>query len=77
MKRGHAIVLACLAGLLLPQSVMAEHDGRKHPPRAKRQSIAPPPARVCQPLCVSDVTPCDPIQYKIADGRCTDPFFLY
>ena len=76
MRYGHAIALACLAALVvMPQPSMAGHDGRKHAPRAKRQSVAP--SRTCQPLCVADVTPCDPMQYKIADGRCSDLFFRF
>jgi hypothetical protein len=25
---------------------------------------------VCRPMCVADVTPCDPPEFKNADGRC-------
>jgi hypothetical protein len=25
----------------------------------------------CQPLCSADVTPCDPPEFKWADGRCS------
>lgn len=27
-------------------------------------------AGACQPMCAFDVTPCDPPEYKRADGRC-------
>ena len=27
----------------------------------------------CQKLCPMDVTPCDPPEYKRADGRCANP----
>ena len=30
--------------------------------------------RRCIPLCNDDLSPCDPIQYKTADGRCDEPF---
>ena len=33
--------------------------------------------RVCRQLCAADVTPCDPPEYKIADGRCQDPMWQY
>ena len=39
----------------------------------------PPPyvargrAIYCQKLCNLDYSPCDPIEYKRADGRCTTP----
>lgn len=26
--------------------------------------------RVCIPMCPEDLLPCDPISFKIADGRC-------
>lgn len=29
--------------------------------------------RVCQKLCSRDLSPCDPPEFKRADGRCTDP----
>jgi hypothetical protein len=28
------------------------------------------PQHVCQRLCTTDTTPCDPLKYKDADGRC-------
>ncbi len=34
-----------------------------HAPRIVRQ-------RVCVPMCPEDTLPCDPIYFKIADGRC-------
>lgn len=27
-------------------------------------------ARTCKPLCARDRNPCDPIVFKLADGRC-------
>ena len=77
MTRGFAVALT---GAIIMTAIgspsLADHDRAGRHQRAKRQSVAPPP-RVCHPLCVADVTPCDPMEYKIADGRCTDPFFLY
>ncbi len=32
--------------------------------------------RGCIPMCNEDESPCDPIQYKTADGRCRDPFHV-
>jgi hypothetical protein len=29
--------------------------------------------RVCQPLCSTDTSPCDPPEFKAADGRCAYP----
>lgn len=28
---------------------------------------------LCQPMCTFDMTPCDPPEYKRADGRCASP----
>ncbi len=30
-----------------------------------------PAPRYCQRLCEYDRSPCDPIQFKVADGRCS------
>ena len=76
LTRGVTIALVSTVALLAispPSSAEADRAVRH---RAKRQSVAEPP-RVCQRLCVADVTPCDPMEYKIADGRCSDPFFRY
>lgn len=31
------------------------------------------PAPYCQKLCTQDFAPCDPPEYKHADGRCNNP----
>jgi hypothetical protein len=31
------------------------------------------PQRVCVPLCNMDTSPCDPPEFKHADGRCDYP----
>ena len=38
------------------------------------ETAAPAPARACPKMCPQDASPCDPIQFKIADGRCPPPF---
>ena len=78
MTRGFVIALASVIVVAAAGSspARADHDRSARQHRAKQPSMAPPP-RVCQRLCVADVTPCDPMEYKIADGRCSDPFFLY
>ena len=35
------------------------------------------PAAYCQKLCLQDFAPCDPPEYKRADGRCTNPGYRY
>lgn len=31
------------------------------------------PTQYCQKLCSTDYSPCDPPEFKHADGRCTNP----
>lgn len=45
------------------------------PPAAEaRYATVPPPpvamASACVPMCVTDYIPCDPVYFKLADGRC-------
>lgn len=68
------VPFALAALLLLPAaSVSARPDGwhqsRDGYARYTRQD------RVCKPLCQFDTKPCDPIEFKIADARCRNPFW--
>jgi hypothetical protein len=43
--------------------------------KRKKGPVSEPPAvaargPVCTPLCTADTTPCDPPEFKRADGRC-------
>lgn len=44
--------------------------------QARKRGVAPQSAptevngQVCRPLCNMDMTPCDPPEFKRADGRC-------
>ena len=38
-----------------------------------RSSSFGDPAPFCQKLCTQDFAPCDPPEFKRADGRCTNP----
>lgn len=45
-------------------------------PRKKNVRVYETPrasANVCRPMCTFDMTPCDPPEYKRADGRCSSP----
>ena len=65
---------------LIAVSVLALACGMNAPAFAKKArhyraddaSVAQyAPARgVCRPLCIADMSPCDPPEYKNADGRC-------
>ena len=35
------------------------------------------PSPYCQKLCLQDFAPCDPPEYKRADGRCTNPTYRF
>ena len=37
------------------------------------RSVYAPAQRVCIPLCSMDTSPCDPPEFKHADGRCGYP----
>ena len=71
------LVLACIATApALAQSAFRyDRDGvaRRASPPSRASARAP---RTCQAWCVADTVPCDPPEYKIADGRCQDPFFF-
>ncbi|MDE2364316.1 MAG: hypothetical protein KGM42_16695 [Hyphomicrobiales bacterium] len=62
------IAMSLLAALVIAAPVSAKS---KHS-RARRQAapVAAPIVNVCRPLCAADVTPCDPPEFKRADGRC-------
>ncbi|MBV1705590.1 MAG: hypothetical protein KGQ37_00110 [Hyphomicrobiales bacterium] len=69
-------------GVALPLAQAEAHDAyyyhhhvRHHRP-VRHVYRAPPQVyhRVCVPLCPQDTLPCDPINFKIADGRC-DPWY--
>lgn len=65
--------LAFAALLLLPAAGASAQDDRGW--RQSRDAYARYYDRGCVPLCQFDRSPCDPIQFKIADGRCEDPFW--
>lgn len=71
MKSSKLGLLAFVAAIALP--LVAEAG-----PRRSAQPIyedEPPPVSMryagrCQPWCDRDFSPCDPANFKIADGRC-------
>lgn len=71
-------VLATVATAALAQPVYVERQvvygpGYGAPPPYARV-YGPPPA-MCQRWCPEDASPCDPVQFKIADGRCRPALF--
>ena len=70
-----SLALLCAAALLatLPTAAQSQHRTRRYaPPAEEGRSVAPPPS-ACVPLCSLDTTPCDPPNFKAADGRCAYP----
>ena len=67
------LFLAALAtvGGLTPQAMAQDHYRRSARPPAP--NAADQPGFYCRPMCPQDMTPCDPIQYKVTDGRCVAP----
>jgi hypothetical protein len=76
MKSSLAFAAVCAAALLtaLPAAAQSQHRGRNHSfPADEGRSVYVPPRSACIPLCSMDTTPCDPPQFKAADGRCGSP----
>lgn len=68
--------LAAAALMLAAGPALAKH--RHHHRGYQERAAAPHSARyapggVCTPWCPFDLSPCDPPQFKISDGRCSSP----
>ncbi|MBV1704187.1 MAG: hypothetical protein KGI57_09705 [Hyphomicrobiales bacterium] len=61
-----ALAVYAAGGLLAPTSA-----GQYAEPRRAETAA---PAQACPKWCPQDASPCDPVQFKIADGRCPPPF---
>jgi len=61
-----------LAGFLLLSSAGASTgaEGIRDPHGSPPSMSTLAQARQCRPLCAADRNPCDPIIFKITDGRC-------
>jgi hypothetical protein len=58
----------------LPALAQSPHRQRHQgAPSEEGRSVYAPPQRVCIPLCSMDTSPCDPPEFKHADGRCDYP----
>jgi hypothetical protein len=76
VKSSLAFAAVCAAALLmvLPAAAQSQHRGRNHGfPANEGRGVYVPPQSACIPLCSIDTTPCDPPQFKAADGRCGYP----
>jgi hypothetical protein len=75
MKTASAAILAAIVLLAAQPALAQSHRGRHYapPPGDEGRSVYAPPQRVCMPLCSMDTSPCDPPEFKHADGRCDYP----
>ncbi len=65
-----AIVAAALAA---GPAIGKTRDGHRPHGASSKRTVADVRPRVCQPLCEMDMSPCDPPEFKRADGRCAGP----
>lgn len=83
MRLSHLLLgVLALAAASAPADARRRHAAH---PAAQADTVATPttvaelnqalgigaPAQACQRLCPMDPSPCDPIQFKVADGRCS------
>jgi hypothetical protein len=73
--------LASAALALAALSAPADARSRRHydaPPPEAYSPFAPVNGapQYCQRWCARDFSPCDPANFKIADGRCNGNFFV-
>lgn len=75
-KRNRAIVaMVATAGFALAASLPAgaqpvQRFYRPYDYRYAEPNVYVLPAPACQPMCSQDFAPCDPLPFKLADGRC-------
>jgi hypothetical protein len=75
MKASLATLLGAAALVAaLPAAAQSSYHPRHQSQPFEEGRTVYAPQRVCQPLCSSDTSPCDPPEFKAADGRCNDPF---
>jgi hypothetical protein len=72
MKAWNASAAALLAlSLVIAAVAPAEARARRQPASGDDEmSWQGGDQRVCTKICPQDASPCDPIYFKIADGRC-------
>jgi hypothetical protein len=71
--RAALMLCAAAIGALFGQPAAAQYDRRAPVYRDPPPYATPYGRAYCQKLCALDMTPCDPPEFKRADGRCTNP----
>ena len=72
MRIGLALAALAAAAFAAPPA-SAQYYHTRRPAYAAPDYYAPAAGFYCRPLCPQDVTPCDPPEFKRADGRCVNP----
>ncbi|MGA8599983.1 MAG: hypothetical protein WB663_01100 [Beijerinckiaceae bacterium] len=73
MKATLAVLTAAALITALPAAAQSHRPRHHAPAYEEARSVYAPPQRVCMPLCSMDTSPCDPPEFKHADGRCDYP----
>ncbi len=68
MRIRTAAIFASLC-LALPAAAATRHHHPAQAP-APAETVTRQLERSCPPMCDNDRNPCDPITFKLADGRC-------
>jgi hypothetical protein len=69
-----SIALVALPSVVLAQPYYRDARGPHYEPEYEVQSYAPRRGGgQCYAWCPQDYSPCDPANFKIADGRCSPP----
>lgn len=67
------VLVTALSGPAMAQGYQPYRGFFQNPFYDGRTGFGAQPA-YCQKLCSADFSPCDPPEFKRADGRCTNPF---
>ena len=62
------LAIVVLAAAALATGPTAAKSKRKY---VRAYETAPVSVGVCRPMCTFDMAPCDPPEFKRADGRCS------
>jgi len=64
------VAFAALPSLVLAQTYSHKAGGRHYEPQYREQVQSLREGGQCYAWCPQDYSPCDPANFKIADGRC-------
>jgi hypothetical protein len=65
------VVSIAVVGAIFTCTAAAEAAARRsHAPQYEETAPLVVPVELCEKMCPQDFSPCDPINFKIADARC-------